>query len=70
MTSKDTVKNTGKTWCEAAYVNALIFLHNQKLTDKLYLMPEGFFKDYKPWTMNREEQRKYVERKAKRVIIR
>ena len=70
MTSKNTVDNTGKLWCEAAYGNALIFLHNQKLTDKLYLMSEGFLKNYKAWMMNGEEQRKYLEDNAVRIITR
>ena len=70
MTSKATVENTGKSWCEAAYENALIFLHNQKSTDKLYLMPEGFLKNYKPWMMNGGEQRRYLEENATRIIVR
>lgn len=65
-----TVENTGKPWCEAAYGNALIFLHNQKSTDRLYLMSEGFKRDYKPWTMNGEEQRRYLEKNAVRIITR
>lgn len=70
MTSNATVKNTSKPWCEAAYGNALIFLHNQESTDKLYLMPEGFKKDYKPWIMNGEEQRRYLEKNAVGIVTR
>lgn len=70
MTSKATVENTDKSWCEAAYGNALIFLHNQKSTDRLYLMPEGFLKNSKLWMMNGKEQRKYLEENAVRIITR
>lgn len=70
MTSKTTVENTGKLWCEAAYGNALIFLHNQKSIDKLYLMPEGFLKKYKAWMMSGEEQRKYLEKNAVSIMTR
>lgn len=68
MTSMDTVENTGNLWCEAAYGNALIFLHNQKSTDKIYLMQEGFKRDYKPWTMSGEEQRKFLEKNAVGIV--
>lgn len=70
MSDKSTVENTGDSWCEAAYGNALVFLELQKITDALYLMGKDSMNEFRPFAMSREEQIQYLEKNAKRIIRR
>lgn len=70
LTTKDTVENTGKSWGDAAYSNALIFLNRQKITDALYLMDKSSMKGFNPITMSREEQEKFMKSHAKKIVER
>ena len=69
MASKDTVENTGKLWCYAAYGNALIFLNNSKVTDALYLMDKEGMENF-DFTMSKDEQKEYLKSHAKRIVTR
>ena len=70
MSDESTVENTGDSWCEAAYGNALVFLELQKITDTLYLMEKDSMNEFRPFAMSREEQIRYLEQNAKRIITR
>ena len=70
MSNESTVENTGDPWCEAAYGNALVFLELQKITDALYLMEKDSMNEFRPFAMSREEQIRYLEQNAKRIITR
>lgn len=70
LTTKDTVENTGESWGDAAYGNALIFLNRQKITDALYIMDKSGMKGFNPITMSREEQEKFMKSHAKKIITR
>lgn len=70
MSDTRTVENTGDSWCEAAYGNALVFLELQKITDALYLVEKDSMNEFRPFAMSREEQIQYLEQNAKRIITR
>ena len=70
MSDESTVENTGDSWCEATYGNALVFLELQKITDALYLMEKDSMNEFRPFAMNREEQIQYLEQNAKKIIRR
>lgn len=70
LTTKDTVENTGKSWGDAAYGNALNFLNNSQITDALYLMDKSGMKGFDPITMSREEQEKFMKSHAKKIVTR
>lgn len=70
MSDASTVENTGDSWCEAAYGNALVFLELHKITDALYLMEKDSMNEFRPFAMSREEQIQYLKKNAKRIITR
>lgn len=70
LTTNDTVENTGRTWGEAAYENALIFLNISQITDALYLIDNESMKGFNIITMSRENQEAFLRSHAKRIITR
>ncbi len=70
LTTNDTVENTGQSWGEAAYGNALISLNISQITDALYLIDKKSMKGFNPVKMNREKQRTFLKSHAKRIITR
>lgn len=64
-----TVENTGEPWFPAAYGNALIYLRNQKSTDKLFLMTKDGMRNF-PITESKKIKEVYLIRNAKTVIVR
>ena len=65
LTTNNTVENTGESWGEAAYGNALIALNISQITDALYLVDKESMNGFNAAIMSREEQETFLKKSCK-----